>query len=127
MNIQHLRYAVEVEKTRSITEAAEKHGRPAPRVIAALPVCVTTDTEAATERAAQEFAAYGALPSYRAMLDREGVAGPAEIAIIGSAAQVQERIAALADIGVTDFAAVEVGGTPDEIAETREALKGLLV
>ena len=61
------------------------------------------------------------------MLDREGVAGPAEIAIIGSAAQVQDRIAALADVGVTDFAAVEVGGTPDEIAETREALKGLLV
>lgn len=111
----------------TITEAAEKHGRPVPRVIAALPVCVTTDTKAATERAAQEFAAYGALPSYRAMLDREGVAGPAEIAIIGSAAQVQDRIAALADIGVTDFAAVEVGGTPDEIAETREALKGLLV
>ena len=39
----------------TITEAAERHGRPAPRVIAALPVCVTTDTEAATERAAQEF------------------------------------------------------------------------
>ena len=28
---------------------------------------------------------------------------------------------------VTDFAAVEFGATPDEIAETREALKGLLV
>jgi hypothetical protein len=27
---------------------------------------------------------------------------------------------------VTDFAAVEFGGTPDETAETREALKGLL-
>jgi len=69
---------------------------------------------------------YGSLPSYRAMLDREGVAGPADIAIIGTAAQVQDRIAALADIGVTDFAAVEVGATPDEVADTREALKALL-
>jgi len=111
----------------TITRAADEFGRPAPRVIAALPVCVTADTEGASGRAAKTFAAYGALPSYRAMLDREGVAGPADIAIIGSAAQVQDRVAALAGIGVTDFAAVEFGATPDEIAETREALKGLLV
>jgi hypothetical protein len=39
---------------------------------------------------------------------------------------VQERIAALAGIGVTEFAAVEFGATPDEIVETRDALKGLL-
>lgn len=111
----------------TITRAADEFGRPAPRVIAALPVCVTADVEGASARAAKTFAAYGALPSYRAMLDREGVAGPADIAIIGSAAQVQDRVAALAGIGVTDFAAVEFGATPDEIGETREALKGLLV
>ena len=111
----------------TITKAAEEFGRPAPRVIAALPVCVTNDREGAAVRAAQTFAAYGALPSYRAMLDREGVAGPADIAIIGSADEVQDRISALAGIGVTDFAAVEFGGTPDEVADTREALKKLLV
>ena len=110
----------------TITRAAEEFGRPAPRVIAALPVCVTDDTEAAAARAAETFAAYGALPSYRAMLDREGVAGPADIAIIGNTAQVRDRVAALADIGVTDFAAVEFGATPEEISATREALKGLL-
>ena len=110
----------------TITRAAEEFGRPAPRVIAALPVCVTGDREGASARAAEIFAAYGALPSYRAMLDREGVAGPADIAIIGSATEVQDRIAHLGTIGVTDFAAVEFGGTPDEVAETREALKGLL-
>jgi hypothetical protein len=54
------------------------------------------------------------------------VEGPADIAIIGSAAEVQDRIGALAGIGVTDFAAVEFGATPDEISDTREALKGLL-
>ena len=110
----------------TITRAAEEFGRPAPRVIAALPVCVTNDTEAAAARAAETFAAYGALPSYRAMLDREGVAGPADIAIIGNTAQVRDRVAALADIGVTDFAAVEFGATPEEISATRDALKGLL-
>jgi len=110
----------------TITAAAEEFGRPAPRVIAALPVCVTADVEGATARAAELFAAYGALPSYRAMLDREGVAGPADIAIIGSAGAVQDRIGALAEIGVTDFAAVEFGGTPQEAADTREALTRLL-
>ncbi len=110
----------------TITRAAEEFGRPSPRVIAALPVCVTADREAAAGRAAEIFAAYGSLPSYRAMLDREGVAGPADIAIIGSASEVQERIQALAEIGVTEFAAVEFGATADEVADTREALKGLL-
>ncbi|MFN8071364.1 MAG: TIGR03564 family F420-dependent LLM class oxidoreductase [Mycobacterium sp.] len=110
----------------TITRAAEEFGRPSPRVIAALPVCVTADREAAAGRAAEIFAAYGSLPSYRAMLDREGVAGPADIAIIGSAREVQERIQALAEIGVTEFAAVEFGATADEVADTRDALKGLL-
>ena len=69
---------------------------------------------------------YGQLPSYRAMLDREGAAGAADIAIVGGAAEVGERIAALAGIGVTDFAAVEFGGDPDEVAATREALVATL-
>ncbi|MBM3718816.1 MAG: TIGR03564 family F420-dependent LLM class oxidoreductase [Actinobacteria bacterium] len=110
----------------TITRAAEELGRRAPRVIAALPVCVTSDKAAAAERAAKVFAVYGSLPSYRAMLDMEGVAGPADIAITGSTAEVQDRISALEVIGVTDFAAVEFGATPDEIGRTRDALKGLL-
>jgi len=110
----------------TITKAADELGRPTPRVIAALPVCVTTDKAAAAERAAKVFAVYGTLPSYRAMLDKEGAAGPADIAIMGSIGEVQDRVAALAAIGVTDFAAVEFGATPDEIAQTREAMKGLL-
>ena len=92
-------------------------------MIAALPVCVTTDTAGAASRAAKVFEIYGTLPSYRAMLDREGAAGPADIAITGSEAEVSERIAALADIGVTDFAAVEFPGNPDEAAATRAAVK----
>jgi hypothetical protein len=106
--------------------AADKAGRDSTRVIAALPVCVTNDREAALQRAAQVFVVYGQLPSYRAMLDKEGAAGPADIAIIGSASEVADRIMALAEIGVTDFAAVEFGATPDEVAETRAMVKSLL-
>lgn len=110
----------------TLRAAADKAGRDSTRVIAALPVCVTTDRAAALERAAKVFVIYGQLPSYRAMLDKEGAAGPADIAVIGSRSEVVDRLAALADIGVTDFAAVEFGGTPDEIADTRAAVKELL-
>ena len=110
----------------TLKAAAEKAGRDSTRVIAALPVCVTKDKDAAFERAAQVFVVYGQLPSYRAMLDKEGVSGPADIAVVGSESEVIDRLAALADIGVTDFAAVEFGATPDEIADTRAAVKKLL-
>jgi F420-dependent oxidoreductase-like protein len=106
----------------TISAAAAAAGRPAPRVIAALPVCVTDDVGAARQRAAKVFAVYGQLPSYRAMLDREGAGGAEDVAIIGAAGEVIDRIGALADIGVTDFAAVEFGGDPDEVAATRAAL-----
>jgi F420-dependent oxidoreductase-like protein len=110
----------------ALRDAAEAAGRPAPRVISAFPVCVTPDAVAARERASTVFAVYGQLPSYRAMMDREGVAGPADLALVGGPAEVQDRIAALADIGVTDFVAAEFGSTPDERADTRAALRGLL-
>jgi len=106
----------------TITAAAEAAGRPAPRVIAALPVCVTDDVNGARERAAKVFSVYGQLPSYRAMLDREGAEGPADIAIVGSPAEVTDRIGSLAEIGVTDFAAVEFGVGDDERAATRAAV-----
>ncbi len=111
----------------TITAAAEAAGRPAPRVVAALPVCVTGDIAAARARAADVFAIYGQLPSYRAMLDREGAEGPADIAVVGSADEVVERVGALADIGVTDFAAVSFPADADEAAATRAALARLLV
>lgn len=106
--------------------AAETARRPNQRVIAALPVCVTEDVAGAVGRAAAIFQMYGYLPSYRAMLDREGVKGPEEIAIVGSEAEVGDRIRALGDIGVTDFAASEFGGNPDEVARTRALLASLL-
>jgi F420-dependent oxidoreductase-like protein len=88
-----------------ITSAAEAAGRPKPRIIAALPVAVTDDPDAAREAAAKEFEVYGQLPNYRRMLDREGAAGPADVAIVGNEAEVERQIRAIADTGATDFVA----------------------
>ncbi|HBU76455.1 MAG TPA: LLM class F420-dependent oxidoreductase [Acidimicrobiaceae bacterium] len=109
----------------TISEAAEEAGRLAPQVAMGLPVCVTNDVEAARERADRDYAIYGQLPSYRAMLDREGAATPADVAIIGDAGEVADRIRALADCGVTTFAASAFGSS-DELAATREVMISLL-
>jgi 5,10-methylenetetrahydromethanopterin reductase len=105
----------------AISPAAQAAGRPSPRVVCILPVCVTSDPDAARASAAEEFAIYGQLPSYRAMLDREGAAGPADVAIVGDEDAVAAQISALADAGVTDFVAAEFAHGQD-----RERTRGLL-
>ena len=109
-----------------LEEAAEKAGKPAPRVVASLPVCVTDDVAGTRARIAGALQVYGSLPSYRAMLDKEGVDGPADLAILGSEEQVRDGVASLADAGVTDFSAAEMARTDDERARTRGVLRSLL-
>lgn len=109
----------------TINAAAQAAGRPAPRIVCTLPVCVTDDPDAARARAAQVFEIYGQLPSYRAMLDREGAAGPADVAVVGNEDTVAGQITALADCGVTDFVAGEFG-SGEEHRRTRDLLKRLI-
>lgn len=105
----------------TIGAAAADAGRPEPQVVVSIPVCVTDDIPMATERAAKEYEMYGGLPSYRAMMDREGVDGPAGIAIVGGADQAADRIGGLVDAGATLVNGVAFG-TPDEQAATRQLL-----
>ena len=110
----------------TLRAAAAAAGRPEPRVAVGLPICVTDDPDGARARAAQIFEVYGHLPSYRAMLDREGVAGPADVALVGDEATVSASVRRLAEVGVTDFAAAEFGGAADEVRRTRDTLRSLL-
>jgi F420-dependent oxidoreductase-like protein len=105
------RYVAEAAK--AIGAAAHDAGRPAPRVLASVPVCVTDRAQAVRAEAAQFFARYGQLPSYRAILDREGVGGAEEVALIGNEATVTAGIAAFAAAGATDFSAA-IFAPPDE-------------
>jgi F420-dependent oxidoreductase-like protein len=105
--------------------AAAEAGRSesAVRVAASLPVSVTDDVDAARARAAEEFAIYGQLPSYRAMLDREGYAGPEDAAIIGDENTVSDRLEELAKAGVDEFAAVTFDPSPEGRERTRALLR----
>ena len=108
----------------AITEAAQTAGRPSPRVVCILPVCVTDDPDGARARANRVFAIYGQLPSYRAMLDREGAKEPGDVAITGNEDAVAAQISALVEAGVTDFVAGEYAHGDDQL-RTRALLKSL--
>jgi len=108
----------------TIASAAADAGRPAPRVVVTLPVCVTADPGRAKERAAKIFSVYGHLPSYKAMLDREGAEGPPDVAIVGSEEEVSAAIGRFAEAGATDFSGA-VYGTPEEVSRS-QALLGRL-
>ncbi|HEV7731631.1 MAG TPA: TIGR03564 family F420-dependent LLM class oxidoreductase [Candidatus Binatia bacterium] len=107
-----------------LNEAAAAAGRPAPRVVVGLPVAVTKDVAAARTSADRGFQIYGMLPSYRAMLDREGADGPGQVVIVGDESAVGEQLESLAAAGTTDYMAVPFGvhGDGDAIPRTRELL-----
>jgi F420-dependent oxidoreductase-like protein len=107
----------------TIREAAAEAGRHIPRIAVGLPVCVTDDPAAARAIAADEFVIYGHLPSYRAMLDREGAAGPAEVAIVGSASEVRDQLRRIAGIGVDELIGAPFG-TGAQVKDTVAALAG---
>lgn len=93
----------------SITAAAKSAGRRDPRVVVCFPVSVSDDRDQVLQSVAKIWALYGGLPSYRAMLDKEGVEGPADLAIVGDEDFVVSEIRRLESIGATDFSGVLVG------------------
>ena len=71
------------------------------------------------------LAGYNDLPSYRGVMDREGVDGPAGVSVVGDEDEVRKAVRRFADAGVTDFAPVEAATNPDEAARTRALLTEL--
>jgi 5,10-methylenetetrahydromethanopterin reductase len=108
----------------SVNAAARQAGRPPPRIAACLPFCLTGDPEGSLQRAQAEYQQSEQLPSYQAMLAREGVTRAAEIALIGDERQLSSRIEALADTGITDFLA-RIVGTAEERRNSLEMLGAL--
>jgi F420-dependent oxidoreductase-like protein len=112
-----------------ITKAAQEAGRPAPRIVACLPIAVWDDAAAAKERAARSFAIYGALPNYQRVLGIEGAAGPADVAVVGTEAEVESQIRAFASAGATDFVAALFPVGDDaraSLTRTNELVKSLV-
>ena len=105
--------------------AAAEAGRPegAVRVAASLPIAVTDDVEGLRAQAAEQFALYGQMPSYRAMLDREGYRDPQDAALIGDETVVTGRLDELRAAGVDEFVAYAFDTSEEGRARTRSLLR----
>ena len=117
--------SIDVHVAPKITAAASAAGRPAPRIVAGLPVAVHDDVDEAREKAAKDFSNYGVLPNYRRILDIGGAAGPADAAIVGDETSVTAQIQSLFDAGATDVwaAPFPVG---DDRSASRQRTRALL-
>ncbi|SNQ48694.1 F420-dependent oxidoreductase, MSMEG_4879 family (modular protein) [Frankia canadensis] len=108
----------------TLTRAARTAGRDDPRVVAGALVCVTDDRDSARGRIAARYALAGQVREYRAVLDREGVGGAQDVAVIGDEDSVARHLRGFADAGVTELAAAPFG-TAQEKARTTAVLAGL--
>jgi hypothetical protein len=108
-----------------ITKAAWQAGRPAPRIIAGLPILVTDDVDAVRDDVARAYATYNELPSYRRVLDGSGAASAVDVAMLGSEKEVERDLRRLRDIGVTHFVAEIMTIDPEERRRMMEFLASL--
>ena len=108
----------------TMNAAADEAGRPHPRIVVGLPVMLSSDVAAAKATAAEQFANYERLPSYRSMLDKQGAAHPEDVALLGTEEQIETQLRQLQEAGTTDFVGV-VFGSEDERSRTEEFLGSL--
>ena len=87
---------------------------------------LTNDPNGARKKVGQTLQMYGFLPSYRTMLDREGAAGPADIAIVGDERELRTRVDRLREIGATDLMAAVVPVEESGLDRTLEFLATLI-
>jgi len=105
----------------------ESHIRPGiggGHIAAGVPVFITDDVPAAREFAGKALEIYGMLPSYRAMLDREGMDGPADMVLAGDPETVRAGLEEYKAAGV-DEVAMNVLGTGESLEATWELAASL--
>jgi F420-dependent oxidoreductase-like protein len=90
-----------------------------PRIVAGLLTCVTNDEAAVRARIGTEFAMAGQVPEYRAVFDREGVAGPQDVVVVGDEDAVARQLERLRDAGVTEFMAAPYGTSAEQERTTK--------
>jgi len=108
----------------ALAAAASTSDRSALRLVAGVLVCVTDDETGVRQRLSRDFGLAGQVPEYRAVLDREGAAGPADVAVVGDEDAVTRGLRRYGDAGVTDLMAAPYG-SPAEQARTLAVLADL--
>jgi 5,10-methylenetetrahydromethanopterin reductase len=106
-----------------ITKAAADAGRPAPRIVAGIPVCLCANSEidAAKERANRILSEAETSPNYQKLLDRGGARNVGDLCAAGDSEQILRRFRRFADAGVTDLSVrlLPIGDTRDELVASK--------
>jgi alkanesulfonate monooxygenase SsuD/methylene tetrahydromethanopterin reductase-like flavin-dependent oxidoreductase (luciferase family) len=117
----------------TMNSAAEAAGRPAPRVIAGIPVCLCGDDEVdvAVARTNRVLAEAETSPNYQHLLDKGDAQQVGDLLAAGSESTIEKRFQSFIDAGVTDlsFRVVAIGDTREEklasMTRTRDYLSAL--
>jgi len=109
----------------ALSSAARAAGRGDPIVVGGFPVVLTNDPDSARAAIGKQLTLYGQLPSYRAMLDREGARGPGDVALAGDENYLRGAIRRLEAMGVTDLNASITASDPGSYERTLEFLASL--
>jgi F420-dependent oxidoreductase-like protein len=114
----------------NLTRAAEGAGRPAPRVVAGVPVCLCGDDEieAAVTRANRLLSEAEVSPNYQRLLDQGNATSVGDILAAGSESTIRTRLQGFADAGVTDVSVrvVPIGENRDELISSSKRTRALL-
>jgi F420-dependent oxidoreductase-like protein len=116
-----------------INAAARSAGRPTPRIVAGVPVCLCADdqVDAAIDRANTLLSEAEVSPNYQKLLDLGDATSIGDIMAAGSEAAIEARLRSFADAGTTDVSlrVVPIGKDRDErlasSLRTREYLASL--
>ena len=116
-----------------ISKAADNAGRPAPRIVAGIPVCLcaTTEVDAARERANRVLGEAEFSPNYQRLLERGDAKDVGDVCAAGDEDAILARFRSFADAGVTDLSVrlLPTGNDRDELVaskrRTREVVAGL--
>jgi F420-dependent oxidoreductase-like protein len=90
-----------------ITKAASEAGRPAPRIVAGVPValCPNEEADAARQYASEVLGHADASPNYERLLDRGDARDVGDVMAAGDESSIADRLKRFSDVGVTDLAA----------------------
>jgi F420-dependent oxidoreductase-like protein len=113
-----------------ISDAAHAAGRPAPRIVACVPVALCPDGEVEQARKiASEMLGHAEMsPNYLRLLDHGDARDVGDVMAAGSETAVVSRLEQFRDAGVTDLAArvVAIGKDPLERARSRSRTRELV-
>jgi F420-dependent oxidoreductase-like protein len=113
-----------------ITKAADNAGRPAPRIVAGIPVCLCAsgEVDAARERANRILGEAEVSPNYQRLLEYGDARDVGDICAAGDEAAILARLRRFADAGVTDLSVrlLPIGDNRDELIASKRRTRDVI-